>query len=244
MTNDITGTEITSDGADGRSAVLPITTTRDPSPKESGSMVCLECGEAAHRAPPPRWAPANGPRPRWSHRDGEPLCPVLGPDGYQSAKPVTAAGGDPAQVGDLFGFPAPLHRPRPSGCQWCEPDQARVWSLRHEDPLSWVLHVLAEHVPPDLLTRVYVNLQHDQGEASVDMHDHTFEQVDTLAEALDLFPRDVHYITSGGRRIAVARFGSVGEKVTLTWYTTDDSETENVKKDLTLTGAEPAPRWD
>jgi hypothetical protein len=32
--------------------------------------------------------PANGPRPGYSHPDGEPLCPVIGPHGYRPADPV------------------------------------------------------------------------------------------------------------------------------------------------------------
>lgn len=54
----------------------------------SSAMVCPECGEAAEYRAPSRWTPAWGETPRWSHADGEPLCPVVGADGYQPAQPV------------------------------------------------------------------------------------------------------------------------------------------------------------
>jgi hypothetical protein len=50
---------------------------------------CPECGEPATARPPTRWTAANGPRPEHSHRDGEPLCPVMTAQGYQPAKPTT-----------------------------------------------------------------------------------------------------------------------------------------------------------
>jgi hypothetical protein len=50
---------------------------------------CPECGERAVAHPPTRWADANGPRPQHSHRDGEPLCPVMTAQGYRPAKPTT-----------------------------------------------------------------------------------------------------------------------------------------------------------
>ena len=53
-------------------------------------LVCPECGEAARRCPPRRWVAATGPRPRWSHLDGEALCPVVGLTGYQPADPRPA----------------------------------------------------------------------------------------------------------------------------------------------------------
>ena len=53
-------------------------------------LVCPECGEAARRCPPRRWVAATGPRPRWSHPDGEPLCPVVAPTGYRPADPRPA----------------------------------------------------------------------------------------------------------------------------------------------------------
>ena len=43
---------------------------------------CPECGEPAVQQPPRNWTPANGPHPRYSHLDGEPLCPVLGANSY------------------------------------------------------------------------------------------------------------------------------------------------------------------
>lgn len=56
--------------------------------------VCPECGEPAVRRPPAgRWAATTlavtGRLPAWSHTDGEPLCPVTGPDGaYRPADPT------------------------------------------------------------------------------------------------------------------------------------------------------------
>ena len=50
---------------------------------------CPECGEPAVARPPTRWTNANGPRPERSHRDGEPLCPVMTAQGYRPARPTT-----------------------------------------------------------------------------------------------------------------------------------------------------------
>ena len=52
------------------------------------ALVCPECGEPAQARPPTSWTPAWGPAPAHSHTDGEPLCPVVGPTGYQPATPV------------------------------------------------------------------------------------------------------------------------------------------------------------
>ena len=52
---------------------------------------CPVCGEVAVNQPPTSWAPAFGPRPQWSHWDGEPLCPVIGPDGYRPAPVAVTA---------------------------------------------------------------------------------------------------------------------------------------------------------
>ena len=48
---------------------------------------CPECGEPAVEDPPDRWTQAYGPAPRFSHFDGEPLCPVMGANGYEPAQP-------------------------------------------------------------------------------------------------------------------------------------------------------------
>lgn len=53
-------------------------------------LVCPECGEPAQQGPPATWTEAWGPCPTFSHLDGEPLCPVAGPGGYQPAQPVSA----------------------------------------------------------------------------------------------------------------------------------------------------------
>jgi hypothetical protein len=51
-------------------------------------VVCPECGEPAVPHPPSSWTSAWGPRPAYSHPDGEPLCPVVGPGDYRPASPV------------------------------------------------------------------------------------------------------------------------------------------------------------
>ena len=56
----------------------------------TASLWCPECGEPATARPPTRWTDANGPRPGHSHRDGEPLCPVMTAQGYRPAQPTTA----------------------------------------------------------------------------------------------------------------------------------------------------------
>ncbi|MGW3734742.1 hypothetical protein [Streptomyces sp. NPDC005148] len=53
----------------------------------SGIAVCSQCGEPAEESEPSAWTPAWGEPPRWSHRDGEPLCPVVGANGYEPAQP-------------------------------------------------------------------------------------------------------------------------------------------------------------
>ena len=67
----------------------PNTGTR---PRRTGThapLACPECGEPAHAVPPHEWPLAGWtPRPRFSHHDGTPLCPVLGPDGYTPAEPT------------------------------------------------------------------------------------------------------------------------------------------------------------
>ena len=45
------------------------------------------CGEPAVEEPPVHWTAAYGPSPRFSHLDGEPLCPVMGANGYEPAQP-------------------------------------------------------------------------------------------------------------------------------------------------------------
>lgn len=51
---------------------------------------CPECGErAVKRAPRGNvpWAAHGLPVPKFSHRDGTALCPVVGKRGYQPAQP-------------------------------------------------------------------------------------------------------------------------------------------------------------
>lgn len=43
---------------------------------------CEECGEPAVEVEPTTWNSCWGRKPQWSHEDGEPLCSVLGADGY------------------------------------------------------------------------------------------------------------------------------------------------------------------
>ncbi len=69
-------------------------TRATPAPTVAGTPVplaCPECGEPARAIPPhPHEWPLAGwrPRPRFSHHDGTPLCPVVGPDGYEPAHPT------------------------------------------------------------------------------------------------------------------------------------------------------------
>lgn len=49
-------------------------------------LVCPVCGKPARARPPDRWCAAYGSRPRWSHTNGEPLCPI-GVTGYRPARP-------------------------------------------------------------------------------------------------------------------------------------------------------------
>jgi hypothetical protein len=51
--------------------------------------VCPECEEPAQAKQPTTWNKKWGPKPDASHLDGEPLCPVIGANGYEPAKPVT-----------------------------------------------------------------------------------------------------------------------------------------------------------
>jgi hypothetical protein len=73
---------------------LPGTTWPLPAPPPPVlRMVCPECGEpAVHRLPNGAGTgsllAAEPARQRWSHRDGEPLCPVVTESGYQPALPV------------------------------------------------------------------------------------------------------------------------------------------------------------
>jgi hypothetical protein len=86
---------------DGTSTDGPEVTEPDGDAAEPPQLVCPECGESVVRRPPTNWLPAWGPRPDYSHADGEPLCPVVGPDGYRPADPVPAEDGpnDPASAG-------------------------------------------------------------------------------------------------------------------------------------------------
>ncbi len=91
-------------------------------PRPTGTrmpLVCPECGEPARKVPPHEWPLAGwAPRPRFSHHDGTPLCPVVGPDGYTPAEPtgptdtdtpdpMTATGGTSANGTDTPGMTAP-----------------------------------------------------------------------------------------------------------------------------------------
>ena len=94
-------------------------------PRPTGTrmpLVCPECGEPARAVPPHEWPLAGwAPRPRFSHHDGTPLCPVVGPDGYTPAEttgpadtdtpdPMTATGSTSANGTDTT---------RDGGTDWC-----------------------------------------------------------------------------------------------------------------------------
>jgi hypothetical protein len=76
-------------------ATEPGTTTRPRTADTPMPLVCPECGEPARVVPPNEWPLAGwAPRPRFSHHDGTPLCPVVGPDGYTPAEPTGPADTD------------------------------------------------------------------------------------------------------------------------------------------------------
>ena len=59
----------------------------------TADMVCPECGEPAVRGIPNDLVPAHYTHisvPEWSHLDGTQLCPVIGPDGYRPADPISS----------------------------------------------------------------------------------------------------------------------------------------------------------
>lgn len=79
------------------SALRPLTAV-SPRPRSAPAgtgkpLWCPECGEPAVARPPTRWTTGNGPRPRHSHADGEPLCPVMTATGYRPARAITRAPG-------------------------------------------------------------------------------------------------------------------------------------------------------
>ena len=64
----------------------------EPAAPGARAMTCPECGEDARRQRPAslvNWRAHGIAAPRWSHLDGSPLCPVIGPSGgYEPARPV------------------------------------------------------------------------------------------------------------------------------------------------------------
>lgn len=61
----------------------------------NGMYQCPECGERAVNKPPRNRMYRTDPHGRpvkWSHVDGEPLCPVMGSKGYEAAQPVSGGG--------------------------------------------------------------------------------------------------------------------------------------------------------
>ena len=61
-----------------------------PAPAVVGAvaLICPECHEAARAVPPLRPTAGYGSPPAFSHHDGEPLCPVMGDEGYEPARAV------------------------------------------------------------------------------------------------------------------------------------------------------------
>jgi hypothetical protein len=62
-------------------------------PHEFG-LICPECHEPAIYNPLYIWNVRFGSLPRYSHLDGEPLCPVVGNNGYEPAQPINYHGQD------------------------------------------------------------------------------------------------------------------------------------------------------
>jgi hypothetical protein len=79
-----TGTETPTGTATG-AAATPTPGTADTGARSP--LTCPECWEVALAVAPVAW-PLVGwrPVPRFSHHDGTPLCPVVGPDGYTPAE--------------------------------------------------------------------------------------------------------------------------------------------------------------
>lgn len=181
-----------------------------------------------------------------SHDSDVNMFDAVNTAGTKPSEPSASAPAQPCmdgvldQLGGLFRFPAPMHRPRPKGCMWCEPGSEADGGLRFQDAVAWVLHVLAEHIPAELLHAVNVQLESRWGKAEVRVHGYTWEQVCVFAEALDLFANDVHDFEDGDRRFTVVSFGGGSDPVRMAWFTRDDSEAFNVKRFLTRAW----PDWD
>jgi len=86
----VTGAAVGDQDDEGRTAVAGAALGPAVGPRVVG-LACPECEEEVTTSPPTTLAPyeAHGmQRPGYSHLDGEPLCPVMGPRGYQPAEPV------------------------------------------------------------------------------------------------------------------------------------------------------------
>jgi hypothetical protein len=58
-------------------------------------LMCPECHEPVVELPHITWHWALGPAPHYSHYpDREPLCPVIGDNGYEPAQPIDYRGQD------------------------------------------------------------------------------------------------------------------------------------------------------
>lgn len=106
-------------------------------------LSCPECGEPALARPPTSWNACWGPRPSYSHHDGQPLCPVMGSDGYQPAHPHGAdEPGRQEQLADddddADRAAAPFHRVR---IEWRdgsrEVDLVRGWDRADALAVAW-----------------------------------------------------------------------------------------------------------
>jgi hypothetical protein len=97
-------------------ASQPRTGTPHPPAGTPIPLVCPECREPARAVPPRDWLLAGWkPRPRFSHHDGTPLCPVVGPDGSTPAEPTGAAPSTAApDTGPAAARPADTGAPDPA----------------------------------------------------------------------------------------------------------------------------------
>jgi hypothetical protein len=72
-----------------RRVVIPASTGREERRWQSvEDLCCPVCRRSVRAQPPGYWRVADGPVPRWSHRDGRALCRIRTDDGIRFVDPV------------------------------------------------------------------------------------------------------------------------------------------------------------